>query len=446
MTDLSRPDATAPPERIDEIAAAAAGVLAAAGRGSLLLWAALPTALLDLRTGGGPAAHLRGRAIRTLVAGFARARGSSLTRVGDVLFAHEGANPAATLGPVIDGWEEQQHRPAEPVTARPRFGPLAAGLRDARQARAAVADALHGPAPHALDRALHAAVRARARAGAALDETAPRLVVVASQHSTSSRAIIGSARERSIPTAYLPHAPVADTYQYRDLPTDFAGLRGEREVAFYRALGVTRPVSVVGNPQAQVDPAARLDPEASVIFAPRPIPLDALRTQIAAVAEAADDVVVSPHPRMRTQARYASVWPAHWTLHDGGTIDLLTEGHPCVIQTSSGVAWEAMAHGVPVIELADPSASSPTPLYPLIAPPHATLCTSAGDLVPAVAAARRSAADPDARAALRGWAAEWCLRTGTEAVEAAVRWIEDCLDGRPAPGPLFDRWPVGVGR
>ncbi|MEQ1787608.1 MAG: hypothetical protein ABL966_11185 [Acidimicrobiales bacterium] len=148
---------------------------------------------------------------------------------------------------------------------------------------------------------------------------------------------------------------------------------------------------------------------------------------------------------MRTQERYAAIWPAHWTLHEGGTIDLLAAGHPCLIQTSSGVAWEAMAHGVPVIELADPSAPSPTPLYPLIAAPHATLCASADDLVPAVADARRTAADPEARARLRAWAGEWCLRTGPEAVEAAVQWIGDCLDAGPAPGPLLDRWPVGVG-
>src|SRR4029079_4497166 len=100
---------------------------------------------------------------------------------------------------------------------------------------------------------------------------------------------------------------------------DFAGLRGPREVDFYRALGAAGDLAVVGNPQGSVAPPARLDPSAAVIFAPRPQPPEQVRAQIADVAAAAPEVVVSPHPRMRGKARYDDLWPAHWTVHDGWT-------------------------------------------------------------------------------------------------------------------------------
>jgi hypothetical protein len=430
------PPRAAVDEPIDALAGAAARALARGGPGHVLLWAAVPTALLDLRTGG--TANGDRRAVRTLLAGAARSRGSSLSLVGDVLFAHEGANPAATLRPVIEALAARHGRDATAVTVRPAFGHLASGLRAARHAEATVADELGMPTPNAMVRALQSAVRAGARARAALDRTRPSLVVVASQHSTSSRAIIAAARHRSVPTAYLPHAPAADTYQYRDLPTDFAGLRGEREVDFYRELGVERSLAVIGNPQVHVRVPERLDPSMAVVFAPRPIPVEDVRAQVADIDRAASDVVVSPHPRMQ-EARYSSLWPAHWVVHAHPTIELLHDGHPCVLQISSGVAWEAMAHGVPVVELA-PASPAP-PLYPVIRAPYATVCTSGADVPGAVAQARVDAADAGVRSRLTAWAAEWCARTGEDATEAAVHWLEECA-ASTAPGPLLDHWAL----
>ncbi len=441
MSDLGHSSRPAPTDSLDAVAGALLRSIAGADRGWVLLWLAAPTALLDHARGPSTPPNGPGRAkatAKTMLSGFATARGSSLTTVDGVLFAYEGANPAATLEPVIEALSQTHHAGPTKRSVRPSVATLAAGTRDVHHARAAFERELTLPAPAALERALQAAVRARARATTALDALMPRLVVVASQHSTSSRAFIHAARERSIPTAYLPHAPAADTYQYRDLPTDFAGLRGPREVAFYRSLGACRDASVVGNPQAWIEAPPALDPDAAVIFAPRPQPPEQLRAQVAEVEAAAPRVVVSPHPRMRGRAMYEGLWPAHWEVHDGWTVELLRRGHPCVIQMSSGVAWEAMAHGVPVIELASTPAAPP--LYLVIREPYAQVCTPALDLTEAVARARLTAADSTARDRLMTWAQEWCAATGAEAVAAAVAWIDECLATSPSSIPLLDHW------
>jgi hypothetical protein len=440
MSDRSHPPTPAPLSDPDAMAAAIGRVLARRPSGWSLLWSAAPTALLDLPQASSPAARWRAApaGAKTLLSGVAGARGSVLTVVGEVLFAYEGANPTATLRPVIDARAAAVGTPPIERTVRPKLTTLATGLRDARRVAAEVAAELGTELPEALTRALQAAVRARARAEVTFDAVQPRLVVLASQHSTASRSLIHAARRRGIPTAYLAHAPAADTYQYRDLPTDFAGLRGAREVDFYRSLGAVRAPAVVGNPQAHVEVPAHLDASGSVIFAPRPQPPDQVRAQVALVDAVAPDVVVSTHPRMRGKARYAGLWPAHWEEHDGWTVDLLRGDHPCTIQMSSGVAWEAMAHGVPVIELSSPG--GPPPSYLVIREPHARICATEAELAAAVAAARVDAVDPAARERLRGWASEWCTATGSDAVALTVAWIDDCLAAGDAPGPLLDHW------
>ena len=195
---------------------------------------------------------------------------------------------------------------------------------------------------------------------------------------------------------------------------------------------------MVGNPQAHVDVPAHLDASGPVIFAPRPQPPSQVRAQVAMVDAVAPEVVVSPHPRMRGQARYEGLWPAHWEKHDGWTVDLLQGDHPCTIQMSSGVAWEAMAHGVPVIELASPG--GPPPSYLVIREPYARICASEAELAAGVAGAAADAEDEVARRRLTGWASEWCAATGTDAAALAVAWIDQCLAESSAPGPLLDRW------
>lgn len=444
MSDLSGAAGAADAEPLEVLAEALRRAIgASAGPSGTLLWAATPTALLDHASAGAPRAgrHRLPDAARTLASGVAGARGSVLTMVDDVLFAYEGANPAATLEPVIEAFAQARGTRPVPHSVRPSIGSLVRGLRDVRRAEAAARDALGAALPEALTRALQAAIRARGRAAAALDALRPTLVVVASQHSTSSRAVIHAAAERAIPTAYLPHAPAADTYQYRDLPTDFAGLRGDREVEFYRGLGAVRDPATVGNPQAHVEAPAVLDPSGPIVFAPRPQAPELVRQQVADLAAVAAEVVVSPHPRMKGKARYEGLWPTHWEVHDGWTAELLRRGHPCVVQMSSGVAWEAMAHGVPVIELA--SATGAAPSYLVIREPFVRVCAERDDLGRAIADARAAAADPAARQRLMAWAQEWCIATGPEAVARATQWIEACAAAPRPSGPLLDHWGMG---
>jgi hypothetical protein len=443
MSDRSPSSRPAPSRELDAVATGLLRAIASTPRGWTLLWAAAPTALLDLPLARAPRSRRAslGDAARTSLAGLGRGRGSTLVMVDDVLFAYEGANPGATLRPVIDRFAEA--RAARPVehSTRPSLTAIARGMGELRHAEGAARRELPDGLPEALTRALHAAVRARARAVRTLDTLRPRLVVLASQHSTSSRSLIRAARDRSIATAYLPHAPVGDTYQYRDLPTEFAGVRGVREVDFYRSLGTIRDPSVVGNPQGVVHRPPHLDPSGPVIYAPRPQTPEQVRAQVREVEAAAPQVVVSPHPRMRGRSRYDGLWPDHWTVHDGWTIDLLREGFPCLIQRSSGVAWEALAHGVPVIELATDSAAPPA--YVVIQEPYVRWCGDAGDLPAAVADARAAAGDEAARERLTAWAAEWCAATGDEAVRRAATWVESCATAPRPDEPLLDHWAPG---
>lgn len=438
MSDVS----PAPADQLDGVAEALHRAISTGGPGTSLLWAAAPTALLDHPRAPHPDPshwhHAQG-SVRSLAAAFGSGRGSTVTTIDDVLFAYEGANPAATLEPVIEAVAAGRGADARRHAVRPPIRALARALRTLGAAESAAGRALGAPPPVALGRALQAAVRAHARAGATLAATRPRLVVLASQHSTASRSLLQVARARGIATAYLPHAPVADTYQYRDLPTDFAAVRGEREADFYRTLGAARPLAVVGNPQGSVLAPSLLDPDGPVIFAPRPQAPEVVRAQVAAVAAVAPEVVVSPHPRMRGKAQYQGLWPAHWRVHDGWTLELLRQGYPCLIQLSSGVAWEALAHGVPVIEL--PSPHEAPPAYLVIREPHVRVCRTDADLGPAVTAARRAAADPDARQRLVAWSEEWCAATGAVAIERVRAWVETCAAApAPPPGPLLDAW------
>lgn len=427
---------------LDDLAATAAATIVALGSSAGLLWDATPTALLDHRPvqAGRPGTRPVVAWARTLASGLRRSRGARFVTVGNVLFAYEGANPEGTLRPVIDELARRRSQPAIDLAIRPSPRALADGLRQLRPTRAALLARLGPPLPASFDAALHAAVRAGARARSALDLVRPALVVVASQHSTASRALLRIARERRVPTGYLPHAPAADTHQYRDLPTDFAALRGPREVELYRALGVTGELAVAGNPQIDVAPPDALDPDLAVVYAPRPLSAEVVRAQVADVQAASDSVVVSPHPRMRSEV-YDRLWPAHWEVHRGPTVELLRQGHPCVVQLSSGVAWEAMAHGVPVVELPAPGGGGP--LYPLIRPPYARVCTSSADVVAAVHEARREAPDAEGRRRLMAWAGEWCQATGAEAADLAAACVEDWAGRGPVPGPLLDRWAPG---
>jgi hypothetical protein len=363
----------------------------------------------------------------------AKRRGAELQYVEDVMFVLDGPNPSRTLEPVVRAYSDGSR--VAHIRTRPALRNLRGGVSHVRRIHELVGETLADErAVSVLDAALHAAVRSLARATAALEATRPRLVAVASQHSTISRAFIHSARQLDIPSAYIAHAPVADSFHYIDLPTDYVGLRGSLEVEFYRSLGCHGELDVVGNPQLHVDYPPVLVPNRGVVFAARPESRDAIAKQVQLLDSTSNEVVVAPHPRMRSDTRYSDLWPRHWTLNPGRTADLLRVGHPCVVQHSSGVAWEALAHGIPVIQL---FLDRQKPAYPLIREPYVKFAATRSELAAALEASLAVA--DEGRSVLTEWAAQWCSWTGKEAIRRCVDLIAFAKRGGPR-GALLDAW------
>jgi hypothetical protein len=288
-----------------------------------------------------------------------------------------------------------------------------------------------------------AGARALARANSLVKTGRTKLLVVGTQHAPNMRALLAIARQREIPSVYFPHAPAADNRQYADLPCDYAGLRGAGEVHLYRRLGVDGDLPVVGNPAVpdviggqprtlSEDPVFAVSPHPPAVLA------DLFR--LAASVLGGENVVVAPHPRsdVRHLMRFM---PPSWRLVPGGrTLDVLRRGPRFVVQHSSGVAWEALALGIPVIQIGYVDARAN---YPLIASPFALFAHSTATLSDAVEEASRRSSRRDDRDELRRWATHWCGSVGREATEACSALIQQALAGGPRPELLLDGWRHG---
>ena len=87
------------PSSVGALAEAIRRALAGSRDGHDLLWAAAPTALLDLPAEP-PAGYSQTRStVQTLLAGLSGRRGSEAAVVGEVLFAFEGPTPGRRCGP-----------------------------------------------------------------------------------------------------------------------------------------------------------------------------------------------------------------------------------------------------------------------------------------------------------------------------------------------------------
>jgi hypothetical protein len=144
--------------------------------------------------------------------------------------------------------------------------------------------------------------------------------------------------------------------------------------------------------------------------------------------------VASPHPRADRDELRATL-PEAWRIWEGRTFDLLREGPPALIQASSGTALEGLQLGIPTIELGFPSER---PNYPFLEHPEVAVVSSADELRDAVAAAQ--AVTPEAREALRDWAAQWVSASGAPAAEAAAGLIEEAADRGPTGSSAWDAW------
>jgi hypothetical protein len=393
-----------------------------------LIWVAAPTLAMaiDAEPLAPSAVHT---ALRHVGATFATGRGAHTVQVGRRMFYWDHANPGRTLRPIIN--RASMADPATEVAGR-RVPSAAFGLLAARQLAADFVTHArerfdHEPRFSAVLRALLAGVRALARAETLVDPATTDVLVVASQHSTITRAAVLVARHRGIASVYVPHAPMGVNRQYADLPTDYAGLRGDAEVEVYQRLGVRGDLAVVGDPAvpASEGVARRTN---DVLFAVSPHGDRELRRQLAEVLQVVPGVTVVLHPSMgRIPQPYHGVVktaPGPTQLH-------LLRGARALLQCRSGTGLEALALGIPVVEM---SARDELPAYYYLAEPHVRFATTAAEIE-----AGLRAADCDDGSAGREWAATWCGAVGLDAVRRAL----DLLDAAAAHGPrgpLLDGW------
>jgi hypothetical protein len=238
----------------------------------------------------------------------------------------------------------------------------------------------------------------------------------------------------------VPHAPLIANLLLADLPVDLALVRGPRELEVYAAAGADEAgISVIGDPAsaAPSDPPT-VDPSAPVALA---LPTDderALALIVDLVHEGlGGEVIASPHPRADRE-RLADLLPDAWRLWDRPTADLLLSGPPALIQASSGSGLEALALGIPLIDLRFPGEA---PNYPYLEDPRVAAPGTAGELRDAVAAARNLPAGE--RDDLRSLAGEWVSATGDDAAGAGAEALERLAGEGPRAAPVWDAWDLG---
>lgn len=266
-----------------------------------------------------------------------------------------------------------------------------------------------------------------------------RLLVVATQHSYHIRALCLEARRRGIATIYFPHAPVADNSQYRDLPFDHAGLRGQAEVEFYRSIGVFERESfqVTGNPTIDTYPPVRIGTDAPILLGLSP----ASRTRLEQIVDLVRPVErfgvrVAPHPASDVRL-LRKVLPRSWEISERGrTMAELLSGPRCLLVQSSGVALEALLLGLPVIELS----LGGRPNYPFIRPPWVPIVSDSRSLADQLAEIFAEGPDVGARGELIRWAEYWCSPLGEASIQACGRALMRALSLGLNNELLLDAW------
>ncbi len=324
-----------------------------------------------------------------------------------------------------------------------RADELAAGAEElAERFTVAAKDERFQPplAPKRLYRQLFSCAHALAHFEAALRAVAPRVAVVATTHSAHARALVLAAREAGIATVYIPHAPVISDARLVDLPVDYAALRGPAEVDHYESFGAPgKRLTVVGNPamgdKGPEPNGSRLREPVLATGADDP---EALRATIELAHSALGNrCVLSPHPRSDQDA-LRELTPDGWRLWTGRTFDLLQQGPPALVQSSSGVALEGLKLGIPTIELAFPKVQ---PNYPFLRDPPVLFASDTRQLRAALRRARGLRRWPWRRKRLVEWSEKWVSDTGETATRAAADLLEQAANTGPHPdGPIWDAW------
>jgi hypothetical protein len=289
----------------------------------------------------------------------------------------------------------------------------------------------------ALGRLFVSSARHHAHAERLVAELAPRVVVLATSQAPEARALVGAGLAHGIPTLYLPHAPMLRDPYMQDLPFDYAGLRGRRELEISSSWGNGRS-ALVGNPTIEQPTLAPAGDDAPVVLAPSPFGRELVEELCRTVETASPPrVLVAPHPAQDLKVLRRAC-PAEWTIAAERTVDLLKSGARCVVQHSSGVALEAMLLGIPVVECT--FGRSQPPDYPFL---DVAFCHHVDDgpaFARALADIRREDRDESRRQEVQAWAHSWCAPFGADAVTAACELILRARRDGPGEEPIRDVW------
>ncbi|HEX3905127.1 MAG TPA: hypothetical protein VH853_19995 [Polyangia bacterium] len=364
--------------------------------------------------------------------------------VSGVLFAFATENQRRSLAPVF-AVASGKARPEFPLDIRPS----AVGLRrlatiatkHARELSELLSQAGvgHPGGEIAIHRAFQNSARCIAVAQATIDRRAPTAVVVATNHSPQARALARVSRLAGVPSVFLPHAPMLMDIGLRDLPFDYAALRGACEAGWYAAGGTDKSqLGVVGNPALSPSPIlAAIPNDAPVVLATSPDHRFVIQEMIGAIAsKTTRPVVLAPHPR-QTERSLGTALPPGWSCWRGRTYDLLRSGVATLVQYSSGVALEGMLLGVPVIEL---DLLGDGPSYPFLKSKLVSAVRSTQDLPKALEASALRCDDSAYREQLVTVARGWCDAAGAEAAERAWRFIGHARAEGVHSVPVLDTW------
>jgi hypothetical protein len=359
---------------------------------------------------------------------------------GDVLFEADGTNHYRCLEGIMRRLGDPRRPPSQLRASERRIREL--GRRADRLASRLIRSARKEriwllPDPWLVHWSFATGSIVLAHAEALLAALSPKAVVTAVTANYPPRALIAAARSAAVPSVYFPHAPVLVEPAFNDLPTDFAGLRGPQEIAYYAGLvSDSDRLEVVGNPSIASDEMPIYDPSLPPVLAP-PIRPDEIRAIVQMIRDAGERrLLVSPHPRADLTVLKAAI-PEDWGIWPKRTYDLVRKGPPMVIQYTSGVALEALILGIPTIDIQWPA--SRTTAYPAIQEPYVHSASSAGELREAIAQSYLDIRSSDRRRELRDWARQWCAHVGDEAAGRGAGLVARAVAG-PPPGPIWDAW------
>ncbi len=399
-----------------------------------LAWSCLPEVTEMLQPASALAAVGKVQMVSAYAKNMARAfrvnAGPTLTRVGPALVIDTSIQTTRVTSSVV---QELVRRFGEPTPVRlPPLGP--SSYKGADQSarfvgnvfKSALSASGSGTPTGLPSELLKVEVLRRRLEGARMSERGIDFVVVASQQNSSTRAVLSVAHRQGMTSYYIPHAPPADNQIYRDLPTNFALLRGDEEVNTYRALGA-KPIEhlfVVGVPGATVALGADPPQSAAVVYAPSPYFPEVIKADVAVILEAYDGrVQVSLHPRMR-EAAYRDLLPGHWDIVDSpDTVSYLRQhGAMVVIQHGSGVGLEALGLGIDVIDLCH---VDERPNYHFLRQPHVQIVSDGVGLREALQVVPERVA---ARTERRDYSRSWCA-----AEDAAAERVVDTIEATSSP-------------